>query len=506
MPRLPRISCAHPTSGQRGALAVLALLPVLGVAVPVLAATASRRCGQPQQLAQAARTTYQDTCTAGSRTTSRPRGTRPTVSPTVTRSATPGGSPTPTASAIASATASARPTATGTPRPTSAAPTASPSVTAAAPQPTATAPASSPPPPVVLGILQPSSAHLAAEQTAGVRAVTLEAGWDAFQPASDAWNADYARGLRDRWQAARDAGLQVVLDTGLQYPPAWVFSLPGGTRFVDQYGDVFHGDLGSDIANAVTDRAVRAAQGTYLTRLAATFPPGAFVAVRQGGLGNGEAHYPSGGYAGHTNAYWAFDTDTQASSSVPGWRPGTGTTDQAAAFLAGYDGALADYQAWLGAALRTGFATTNLLLLPSWGDRPGDPSAAAASRLDGSSPGEQRDTVQQGLDWELQVSRLAEPAATVLYTTWADSPYDGPGPVGENPAAYVAGLAATHGMTAGGENTGGGGPDALERLMARAQALDLRWVFWLGEPSLYSGGDNPTLADLTASARRHGLA
>ncbi len=107
--------------------------------------------------------------------------------------------------------------------------------------------------------------------------------------------------MRAKIANARSRSRGVVLDAGLQYPPARVFSLPGGTRFLDQFGDVYTGPAGSgnNIANAVTNPAVRAAEADYLRALSALIPGDLLGAVRTAGGPQGQLSYPTGKYQGH---------------------------------------------------------------------------------------------------------------------------------------------------------------------------------------------------------------
>jgi hypothetical protein len=115
----------------------------------------------------------------------------------------------------------------------------------------------------LLGVLGATGAHYAEEKNAGIGVVTIAASWASSQPTSGAFSTTYAAQLNGRIDAAKAAGFEVILDPGIQYTPAWVFDLPGGTRFVNQYGDVFSGAAasGDNVANAVTNAAVRSALG-----------------------------------------------------------------------------------------------------------------------------------------------------------------------------------------------------------------------------------------------------
>ncbi len=354
----------------------------------------------------------------------------------------------------------------------------------------------------ILGLLQATEPNFGAERTAGVQSVTIGVSWSQAEPTGGSFSLSYLASVQSEIGAARATGLGVVLDPGLQYPPAWAFALPGGTQFVDQFGDVFTGTgaSGNDVVNAVTDMAVRSAEGSYLSWLGTQFTPGEIIAVREGGGPLGELRYPSGEYDGHADSFWAFDASTQAAlpPSVQGWDPGTGTTTQAQTFLTAYNQDLDDYGIWLNGQLQADFATEILVLLPGWGERPGGAATEVAALLD---PTPSLDEFNQGLDWADLLSALPDPSDSVAYTTYLDAPTVEPTLQLEDPADYLAWLVTGTPIGLGGENTGNGTVADLTLCMTRAAALGFFIVDWMGESQLdatASGTDpaGPTLAQL----------
>jgi len=350
----------------------------------------------------------------------------------------------------------------------------------------------------ILGVLGASGSLFAQERAAGIDAVTISVGWSDAEPSPGSFSTSFVASVQNEIATARSAGLSVVLDPGLQYPPAWVFSLPGGTRFVDQYGDVFTGseDSGDNVANAVTDPAVREAEGSYLAWLGSQIQPGEILAVREGGEPLGELSYPGNEYDGNTNCYWAFDTSSQSVSPVPGWAPGTGTTAQAQAFLDAYNGALDSYGLWLNGTLGTDFGTKILVLLPGWGERPGAEASQVASLLTLNMP-----EFNEGLDWADLLNSLPDAANSVAYTTYLDAPSIDQTPQLEDPADYIASLAEPAHLLLGGENTGDGTVATVKLCIERATALDYFIVQWMDESQLISSDSGqdpggPTLQEL----------
>ena len=369
------------------------------------------------------------------------------------------------------------PTPEPTPEPT-AAPTAA-AVLAAAPAP----PSGS----MWFGVLQATEAHAQQEAAAGVTVGELELNWSAYEPGPGQFDAGYASQMRNRLNGLRAAGLNVVLDVGMQYPPAWIFNVDGNTRFVNQYGDVWHGSLSEDVPNAVWDNAVRNAEAAYIARVAADLGAGNFWAVRAGGLLQNELRYPHDKYNGHSNAYWAFDAAAQSLSPVPGWRPGQPDSARAAAFMNWYLQSLTDFQTWLTGTYRASFPSAWLqVLYPSWGLRPGDVDLAVQRNLDGSTAAAGWGTLEMGLDWPRQVAALRD-SHVQLYNAWMERGDDGSTASTMAPAHYLATLGAARGLRTVGENANpGGSPAMMATVVQRARAWGLSGLMWLDESTLFS--------------------
>ena len=355
----------------------------------------------------------------------------------------------------------------------------------------------------LLGVLGASSQHFDQEHSGGVDVITVSVGWNYAEPTDGAFSTAYIMGVKNEIDLAKSAGLGVVLDPGLQYPPDWVFSLPGGTRFVNQYGDIFTGSepSGNNVANAVTDMAVRNAESTYLAWLGSQIPGKSLTAIRQGGGPLGELRYPDAIYRGHTDSYWAYDASTKAVSPVPGWVPGTGTTAQAAAFLNSYNAALDGYGIWMNGQLEADFGTEELVMLPGWGERPGGSVSEVSSLLTLNM-----DEFNEGLDWNNLLSSLPDAEHSAAYITYLDAPTVKPTLQLEDPADYVATLVGGTSIRLGGENTGDGTIADMELCVKRAKALHFFIVQWMDEAQLIASGagedpGGPTLVELEGAMR-----
>ncbi len=337
------------------------------------------------------------------------------------------------------------------------------------------------PPKADLGVLLPTMSSVDALRSAGITTVELQVGWLLAEPQPGTLSSSYLASIRSEYAQYRAAGLKVVLDAGVQYPPAWVFDLDGATRFVDQYGDEWHGSSGADVPDAVFDLKVRAAQAEYLRELAGALSAEQFSAIRVGGLYNDELHYPPANYNGHGNAYWAFSAAATSSSPVPAYRPGQPDVSAATAFLAWYLKSINDYGTWLAGVCRAAFGPSPRLqvLLPSWGIRPGEIALAEQGGLAGGSSGELHGTVNAGLDWAGLLPGLVAVGGVVAYTTWLDAPDLGSGIADVSPVAYLSSLARPLKLPVAGENTGGNSTADMRRCLQRVTSLGLVSMMWM---------------------------
>jgi hypothetical protein len=365
----------------------------------------------------------------------------------------------------------------------------------------------------LFGTLQSSTAHLTTNRTAGLTAATFDVYWDRFEPVEGRVNTTYANELKADLATYRAAGVQLVLSTGVQYPPSWLLSYPE-SRFVNQYGDRYAPtDSGKGVADMVFNQRMRDKQEAYLKLLFATLGT-QFYGVRLGGGWYGELNYPDATYNGHANSYWAFGAIAAGRASglpsgipvnpVPGWVPGTPTADHTAAsqFATWYLEALRNYHDWQIRAVRRLYAGRLLMMYPSWGLRSGQLDAAVGADLAGSTSAERNGEVQRGFDFARFVGGITD-ANVVVYTTWLDA--DASGDAGTDsrywsPVKWLAGLARNRRtpLAVMGENTGFATKAQLDLTVSQARANGLAAVMWAFEPQLY-GGSYATIDDLAAA-------
>ena len=303
----------------------------------------------------------------------------------------------------------------------------------------------------LLGALDPSASY-SSLSTSGFHEVVIGASWADIEPSQDSYSASAVSNLQAQINTALAAGLTPSLDIGTQYAPAWVFTVGGGVQFKDQYGDVFSGSpsSGNDVANTVTDANARNELGNYIAYLGSHLT--GISSIRLGGGPFNELRYPSGQAGSQANAYWFYDNSSQTTlpADVRGWVPGTGSTAQATEFLSAYNNAMTNYGIWLVQQAAAAFPTSTKLevILPGWGERPGEVASAESNLLSNTN-----DELNQGLDWIDMLSQLPSASQVVAYSTFADATTGGG--TNPDPAAFIHSILPA-GMLAGGESTGNG--------------------------------------------------
>lgn len=352
------------------------------------------------------------------------------------------------------------------------------------------------------GLVAPTQAQLNAITHSSITRVTLGAGWNTLEPTRGGYNSTALAALASSAKALRGQGLQVVLDLGLQYPPQWAFALPGPTRFVDQYGEQWHGSLSTDVVNAVFNSTVRQVQADYIKHVAAAVGVANIVSVRVGGLLSGELRYPPASYHGHVDLIWDYDNLAQSRAPVRNWRPGSGTAAQAKSALGYYFSSLTAYQTWMMRTVSSAFPTVDQeVLFPSWGLRPGMVDAAISTGMHNTTTAEINGMISSGLDWANQVEAIAQSGVNAtIYGTWLDAPSQGSDVTTISPIQYLARLGAQYGLPVAGENSGGGGSSALALCRSRMLAYHLTGMMYMSGPFVSDGTAGVTLNQLLAAA------
>ena len=342
---------------------------------------------------------------------------------------------------------------------------------------------------------------------------TVELAWDQYEPTAGAFSQTYVRTTTERMGEFRKKGFRIVLDLGVQYPPAWVRKIEGA-QYRNQYGAAYEArEPGANGVNAVFCAKVRETQERYVAHALKEF--GAECAVVRLGWGfSGELNYPSFKFGDQPNCYWGFDAIAQgaapglpkgvAACPVPGWKPGEASADHARArqFAEWYMASLQNYHDWqIDTVRKAGYPGKLALLYPSWGIRPGQLEAAVKNNLAGTTPPEKNGEVSRGFDFARYIDGIHDPDV-IVYCTWMDSDPkfsddQGDVPARWSPAHWLASLALRHKppLDAWGENTGRGDVAAMKLTLERARTYHMLGAMWAFEPDLFDGR-RATLSDL----------
>lgn len=348
----------------------------------------------------------------------------------------------------------------------------------------------------LLGVLQATASRAADLRAAGMQLAVCELAWSRFEPSPGKVDPAYVAEIKDKIAAFRQAGQQLILDPGIQYPPAWLLDLPG-SRFVNQYGDAFlNKSPGKNIANAVFNAAIRQRMAGYYALVFRELGSD-FFAVRLGGGWYNELNYPPAKFRDHTNCYWAYDPIAQGRSPglpegvlpcpVPGWKPGTpGAPESARRFAEWYMESLRNYHDWQIASVHGLFPGRLMMMYPSWGIRPGQLDAAISANLSGTTPAESNGEIPGGFDFSRYIQGISLPGI-IVHTTWVDADPGfgddfGPDPAGWSPLHFLSSLARQHSppLPVSAENTGGGGEQIMRLChdrVTRHDAIVFLWAF-----------------------------
>ncbi len=202
--------------------------------------------------------------------------------------------------------------------------------------PTATPTPTPPPPPAAAshvyglvgqgGLGEPIDPALLQQQyAAGVRGRLLELGWDGLQPGgTNDWNSAWGAAFQRRIDAFVATGPDTVLylDLGLGYAPSWAAAT---NRLTDQYGATWDPSNGGGL-NVYFSPTVRQYVANYVHKIFTNLDFHGRLAIVRVGIYGGELLFPykSNG-SSQPDSFWAYDATAQATSPVPGWRPGQAT-------------------------------------------------------------------------------------------------------------------------------------------------------------------------------------
>jgi hypothetical protein len=394
----------------------------------------------------------------------------------------------------------------------------------------------------LFGTLETDPNRASQEYAAGFRIAEQTVGWNNYEPQDGVFDAGYITSIKQRIQTFQRAGLKVVISPAIQYPPAWVFSLPG-SRYVNQYGAAAPATwAGFEEPNVVFSQAVRDRVAGFETKVMQELGPGNIWAVRYVNGSLGEVLYPpADDLLGHNNSYWAYDANAQNNASAdrppgvpanpfPGWQPGQTTYNgqpfsvaQVQQWYEWYVDARMDFVNWHTKLFRDlGFTGYLQLQTPGFGVRPSEYAASTANFLDGT--GDPNQTMGRAAIWQKVYAKLTDRMGVTAYVS---SMADGSGfpqdqgcqstdvqvdlehdPQVNNWSAvrYVSYLADMYGMIKSGENPGSGDPNRnvvygrtmLASAAAQMATCSFQSMFWAQDQNLYDGVSGVKPADFTA--------
>lgn len=305
------------------------------------------------------------------------------------------------------------------------------------------------------------SVLLQQQYQAGVRGRVIELGWDVLQPNStNDWVTGTAAQFQQRIDAFCALGTDVflILDLGLQYPPAWMRTVD---PIVDQYGRSWASlNLGGGIVNVFWSSQVRAYVANYVQKIFTGLNFRNRLQIVRLGFYYGELTFPilAAPTAGQPESMWAYDATAQAAkpSNIAAYRPADPSqAANAEAFYDWYVDSLVGGASWALHLLRQ-YTTAKVAVLT-----PGS----------GASPDAVRTFVQNncyvaawsgfgtGFYWDRVYANL--PSAADGCVNWCSSVGDGVGNDDSSPdrtkwsSAHVHGwLAAAHSREIYAENPG----------------------------------------------------
>lgn len=325
--------------------------------------------------------------------------------------------------------------------------------------------------------MQPQSNLADTTIAAGIRIRTLELGWDAYETANGTFSASYISTQQAKLAAMRAAGADVILDLGLQYPPAWATAI---RPFVDQAGNI-----SSTFANSIWSSTVRSAIAVYIARVFSDLGTN-FLAVRLGSGSSAETLYPAN--SGATKSYWAFDSDAQAASPVPGWKPGDASpAGQATTFWTWYVGQLVSTVNYLQTQIRLAYSGPIQQLMPGQGVRPEQVAQLISSNLTDAAVL----ASERGAAWDTVIAGITNKANVVVYCS---SLADGSGTNEASSdrrlwsaAHWIASNADVYGMSKAGENPGQNNYATMQTAFSQATTYGYSPMMWAFESQLYGG-------------------
>jgi Malectin domain len=373
------------------------------------------------------------------------------------------------------------------------------------------------------------------EHDAGIAVAQVTIAWKDYEIADGAFNENLMASMANEINIFLQAGQKVDVQLAIHYVPSWVMLIPDA-YYINQYGVTAPQTDGNDDPNYVFNGTVRQKVQDFekhaLQQLNARVGLKHIWDFRVDGGNGGEAYYgPSDDGQGHTNSYWAYDSNAQGAGNAlppgvnktpfPGWHPGettykgqSFTTSQVQQWYDWYFNSRMNYYNWQVALYRNaGFSHYLTFETPGFGTRPDEYTANIRDYLNGN--GDPNGTMSRAAVWQNLYPALSDKTDIIAYvSSMADSssrpPNDACQPGDANVAfntwpgidswgavRYVSYIANKYGFLKGGENPGydAGGSDYGITMMnnaAREMATcGLIGMFWAHDDRLYTATNTP---------------
>jgi hypothetical protein len=385
------------------------------------------------------------------------------------------------------------------------------------------------------GVLGMPMGNLAAKQTiksAGCTHTTVSANWSTLQPngAGTALVASAVTALQQEITDAGTAGLKILWENSLQYPPAWVLS--GVEQFKDQSGNVYNGSgaaSGKQVTNWQWTSLGRQYVADFIAKLGAALGSSylnQITDIKTGGGYDGELHYAPSTLTAAPYSWWGYGSSMQTGTGLssdqavcplPGYTIFSGTAAQDSEWINWYLNGLGTWLMWfIGQQRAAGFTGEYHVCHPGYGVRS---NQSQVNQLAGY-----QQAAALGEDPARMIGVYAHDPKIWPYSTWLNTSdgYDPPGADSDISAwkkIYEEALRWNKHFKLWGENTGGENTAGLQGMFsggtygsalsgasysfAPAKTYGFQGIFWLDYSTLTAGGSNASLSDLAVAIAAH---
>ena len=374
------------------------------------------------------------------------------------------------------------------------------------------------------------------EHAAGVAVAQVTLAWKDYETSDEIFNENIMASVANNIHIFLQAGQKVDVQLAIHYVPTWVMQI-SDAYYVNQYGatapQAYNYDDPNYVFNATVRQKVQDFEIHALHQLNARVGLHNIWDFRVDGGDGGEASYgPSDDGQGHTNSYWAYDSNAQgignnlpsgvSKTPFPGWHPGQRTFNgrpftifQVQQWYDWYFHSRMNYYNWQVALYQNaGFNHYLTFETPGFGTRPDEYTNNMQNYLNGS--GDPNGTMSRTAVWQNLYPALTNKTNIVAYiSSMADTSSQSQNDTCQSSDArvafntdhsvdtwgavrYVSYIANKYGFLKGGENPGysaGAASDygiTMMNTAAREMATcGLIGMFWAHDERLYTTAQTP---------------